>query len=255
MIRSIIRKLVPLPVRRGLRRMLRQEDRHLRLRAPGYRALRGVGIEIGALDHPAGVPEYCRVTYLDAITPEEAKRRFPEIDHSQLVRVDHVVDLDTDGLSLFPDNSQDFAIASHVIEHVANPARLVAEMTRVLRTGGRLVIAAPDRDFTFDRRRPLTPLDTLHKYYVHGRPPLGPDDYVDMITYVHPELAYRPAEQVKATLAHFYERREHLSVWTAAYFRDFLVASFSWAGVTMTPEYEVLSDANRLEYFGVWVRS
>ncbi len=255
MIRSTIRKFVPPPVRRRVRRILGLEDRFLRLRAPGYRALRGVGLEIGAFDQPSRVPGSCRVSYVDAITPEEAKRRFPEIDHSRLVHLDHVVDLDTDGLSIFPDNSQDFAIASHVIEHVANPARLVAEMARVLRSGGRLVIAAPDRDFTFDRRRPLTPLETLHRYYLHGRPPLGPDDYLDMITYVHPELADRPAEEVKGSLAQFHERREHLSVWTAASFRNFLVASFGWAEVTMTPEYEVLSDANRAEYFGVWVRS
>jgi SAM-dependent methyltransferase len=257
MIRALLHRHVSAAQRRRLRRWLTRlgfEHRFLRLRRRGYRTLRGTGFEIGAFEHPAPVPRRCRTAYVDVITPAQAKELFPEIDVSGLVPVDHLVDLDADGLKVFPDGSQDFAIACHVIEHVANPGRLIAEMVRVLRPGGRLVIAAPDRDYTFDRARPVTPIATLHHYFVEGRPPVGPQDYRDIIDHVHPELARAPAAEIDAALRQYHRRREHLSVWTAAGFREFLVAAFGWCGVEMIPEYESLSAENRFEYFGVWVR-
>lgn len=238
----------------GLLRRLGVRPIFLRLRDDGYALLRGEGVEIGAFEHPAKVPRGCRVRYADVLTPEQAAELFPEIDATRLVRPDLLVDLDADGLAAIPDGSLDFVIACHVIEHVANPGRLVAEMVRVTRPGGHVVIAAPDRDFTFDRRRVETPLATLERYYREGRPPVGPEDYREMIEAVHPELLGRGEAEMRVALASFHRRREHLSVWTAAGFREFLVASFGWCGAQMQPRYEVLSDRNRFEYFGVWRR-
>jgi len=56
------------------------------------------------------------------------------------------------------DASYDFVLASHVLEHVANPLRALAEWARVLRSDGLLVLVLPHRDATFDHRRPVTPL-------------------------------------------------------------------------------------------------
>lgn len=254
---KLFRAIVPQPVRRALRNAKAWagfEPRFLRLRRRGLRAVTGCGLEIGAFEHPAPVPRYCQVTYVDVISREEAQRRFPEIDPARLVQVDHLVDLDRDGLSLFPDGSQDFAIACHVIEHVANPGRFVAELVRVLRTGGRLIIAAPDREWTFDRARPLTSLAVLECYFSAGRAPVSPTDYQDILDYVHTEYAASRPEVREAELARYHQRREHLSVWTSESFREFLVAAFGWSKVRMTPEYEVFSKESRFEYFGVWIR-
>jgi SAM-dependent methyltransferase len=48
-----------------------------------------------------------------------------------------------DGTIALPDNSVDLAVALHVLHHVANVGHLVAEMGRVLRPGGRLLIREP----------------------------------------------------------------------------------------------------------------
>jgi SAM-dependent methyltransferase len=45
----------------------------------------------------------------------------------------------------FPDASFDLVISSECIEHTAHPERSVAEMLRVLRTGGMLVLTCPNR--------------------------------------------------------------------------------------------------------------
>ena len=238
----------------GLLRRLGWKRDFLRMRGGGYALLRGEGLEIGAFEHPARVPRGCRVRYADVITPAQAADLFPEIDAGKLVPLDYVVDLDADGLVAIASGSLDFVIACHVIEHVANPGRLLAEMVRVVKVGGHVIIAAPDRDFTFDRNRAETPLATLERYFRQGRAPVGPEDYREMIGAVHAELADAEPACVEEALKEFHRRREHLSVWTAAGFREFLIAAFGWCGSRMEKRYEVMSDRNRFEYFGVWER-
>jgi SAM-dependent methyltransferase len=70
----------------------------------------------------------------DAGAVEEGRRRGRNIVH---------VDLDRSPLP-FPDASFDGAILKDVLEHVLEPARLVAEVRRVLRDGGRAFASAPD---------------------------------------------------------------------------------------------------------------
>ena len=61
----------------------------------------------------------------------------------------------------FHDHSLDYVVASHVLEHVANPAAALAEWRRVTRPGGIIYLVVPDRRMTFDRTRPLTTVDHL----------------------------------------------------------------------------------------------
>ncbi len=61
----------------------------------------------------------------------------------------------------FHDHSLDYVIASHVLEHVANPIAALVECTRVLRPGGMLYLVFPDRRFTWEHQRALTPVSHL----------------------------------------------------------------------------------------------
>jgi len=65
---------------------------------------------------------------------------------------------DLNGLA---DGAYDFLLASHVIEHVANPLGALAEWSRVIRTDGTMVLVVPHKDGTFDHRRPVTRLEHL----------------------------------------------------------------------------------------------
>jgi SAM-dependent methyltransferase len=62
---------------------------------------------------------------------------------------------DLDGL---PSEGYDAVLASHVIEHLADPIRGLREWMRVLRPGGHLLLVVPHKERTHDRRRPVTPL-------------------------------------------------------------------------------------------------
>jgi SAM-dependent methyltransferase len=73
-------------------------------------------------------------------------------------------------LSKIPDESYDFVLASHVLEHLANPLRGLEEWKRVLRTGGAMVVIAPDRRATFDRRRPPTAFEHIEADFANRTP-------------------------------------------------------------------------------------
>jgi SAM-dependent methyltransferase len=58
-------------------------------------------------------------------------------------------------------DSYDVVLASHVLEHLANPLGALAEWSRIVRPGGRLLLIVPHRDGTFDHRRPVTSIEHL----------------------------------------------------------------------------------------------
>ena len=66
----------------------------------------------------------------------------------------------------FHDHSLDYVIASHVLEHVANPVAALAEWYRVVRPGGIIYFVVPDRAATFDHPRGLTTVDHLFDDFV-----------------------------------------------------------------------------------------
>ena len=68
-------------------------------------------------------------------------------------------------LKLIPDSSYECVLASHCLEHVANPLRALAEWKRILKNGGLLLLVLPHKDGTFDWRRPVTPLAHMIEDY------------------------------------------------------------------------------------------
>jgi SAM-dependent methyltransferase len=64
-------------------------------------------------------------------------------------------------LSGLANESYDFIISSHMIEHTANPLGALAAWKRVLRPGGTLVLLVPDKERTFDNKRATTTMEHL----------------------------------------------------------------------------------------------
>jgi SAM-dependent methyltransferase len=80
-------------------------------------------------------------------------------------------------LSEIPDNSYDFVLSSHMLEHTANPLRALQAWNRVLTTNGRLILIVPDPQWTFDHRRPVTTLAHLIEDFERST---GEDDLTHM---------------------------------------------------------------------------
>ena len=56
-------------------------------------------------------------------------------------------------------DSYDFVVASHVLEHVANPLRALQEWKRIVKPSGTILVVVPHRAGMFDHRRPFTTFD------------------------------------------------------------------------------------------------
>ena len=71
----------------------------------------------------------------------------------------HVVD-EADRLATFADDSVDFVVASHVVEHLEDPLEALEQMLRITRPGGVLLLVVPDgRVYSFDAGRPRTTVE------------------------------------------------------------------------------------------------
>jgi SAM-dependent methyltransferase len=126
----------------------------------------GDGIEIGALHQPLVVPDTARVKYVDRMKVAELRQQYPELVNTSLVEADIVDDAET--LATISDATQDFVIANHFIEHCQDPLLTFQNLLRVLKTGGILFMAVPDKRFTFDVDRPCTTLDHVLRDFSEG---------------------------------------------------------------------------------------
>jgi predicted SAM-dependent methyltransferase len=130
------------------------------------RYIAGTGVEIGALGTPLDLPPNAQALYVDRLSLEDLRNEYPEMAHREL-RAPDVID-DGEMLYKFDAGSLDFIIANHVLEHCENLLGTLAVHASKLRKGGRLFYAVPNRDYTFDRHRQVTPFEHLIDDYQHG---------------------------------------------------------------------------------------
>jgi predicted SAM-dependent methyltransferase len=186
----------------------------------GEQFLTGDGLEIGALHHPLPVPAAARVRYVDRLDEAGLRQQFPELAGQPLAPVD-IVD-DAERLATVQDRSQDFLIANHLLEHAPNPIAVLCRFLEVLKPGGNLYLAIPDKRGTFDRDRPLTPLDHLERDYREGPAWSYHDHLIEYATLVDRLTGHTRDQRVRDLAERDY--RIHFHVWTSDSFWEFLTA-------------------------------
>jgi SAM-dependent methyltransferase len=181
--------------------------------------LRGHGLEIGALQRKLRVPPECRVTYVDRMSLEELLQHYPEMARFELQRPDIIDDGETLG-TIVP-TSQDFIIANHFLEHCQNPIQTIENLLRVLKDGGVLYMAVPDKRYTFDNSRRLTTYAALEDTRKRGRRA----DIEDLYTEWAREVQHTPEESVSRLAKQLSSERYsiHFNVWTLDTLMNFLL--------------------------------
>lgn len=215
MIRFLV-KCLPRHLRRAS--MLRPRDLYTVRREVADRYISGQGIEIGALVHPLHVPEAARVRYVDRMDALALREQYPEMAEARMVDVDCIDNGET--LATFTDGSEDFVISNHVIEHMEDPLGAMENWLRVLKPGGVLYCALPDKRKTFDVRRPLTTLDHLLRDRLESPTASRHEHFLEYVTLVDNVPEPKAAEAAAAL-----QRRDysiHYHVWTAASFLEVL---------------------------------
>ena len=126
-----------------------------------------IGLEIGAANNPIVPPAVGTCRYVDYMSREALRERLKDYAFR-----DHLVDVDYiwSGSGSLADKVDgqmfDYAIASHVIEHVPNPVGWLGGIADVLQPGARFNLAIPDRRFTFDFSCPESTVGQLVEAYL-----------------------------------------------------------------------------------------
>ena len=126
------------------------------LHQPTLKLLRNLsGVELGAASHnPFGVNALNVAPDLNEEIYNESQRSMGEEPTP--------IDLKGHGASIpVADNSQDFVLSSHVLEHIPDPISAFVEWQRVIRPGGYVVMIVPQPDALFCDARPLSTYEIL----------------------------------------------------------------------------------------------
>ncbi|MCP4663079.1 MAG: methyltransferase domain-containing protein [bacterium] len=188
-----------------------EQDIHAKRNRIAEEHIKGAGIEIGALNDPVRVPAGANVRYVDRLSVEDLRRHYPELDAARFVDPDIITDGET--LDTIEDSSQDFVIANHLLEHCQNPLSAVENMLRVLRRNGILYITIPDKRYSHDAARPVTPYEHLVKDYTEGATGSRRRHFEEWVRYVDNVTdEFEAAQRVRHLMKIGYSI--HFHVWT-----------------------------------------
>ena len=124
----------------------------------------------------------------------------------------------------FKDNTWDFVINSHVLEHFFDPIKAINEWLRVIKPSGYLYMIIPHKERTFDRDREITPLSEI---IARHKGELKIQDYA------HNENSISQANETKYMLIKdtpilpgfeqlSEDNHQHWNVWTTESFLEFM---------------------------------
>ncbi len=112
------------------------------------------------------LPAGSLIRYVDRLPAQELRKQYPELAGQELAPVDIIDSGET--LATLPDGQEDFVIAAQFIEHCRNPVRALANMLRVVKDQGFILLTVPDKRYTFDKHRPITTHEHLLDECLNG---------------------------------------------------------------------------------------
>ena len=185
------------------------------------RFLRGAGLEVGALQRRLEVPDDCSVMYVDRLVLPDLLAHYPELRGQPLQEPDLIDDGET--LAKVQSGTQDFVIANHFLEHCENPIQTLSNFMRVLKGGGILYMAVPDKRFTFDIDRRVTAYSDLASTYREGGRRDRAHLYYEWAAYVNRATPTEVAAVATRLLAEGYSI--HFNVWRLSDLLEFVANS------------------------------
>jgi len=204
----------------------------------------GAGIEIGALHNPLPVTYEAIVRYVDRFDKPGLYKQYPELRQHNLVDVDFVDNGET--LLTFTEESQDFIIANHFLEHCEDPIATLKAFFRILRTGGVVFLALSDKRFTFDKNRQRTSLAHLIRDHLEGPATSRFDHFCEWPEFVEPHFGriYATEGEVKDRARELMNQNYsiHYHVWEPCDVYDLLRYCADEQGLPLNIEYFLSKD-------------
>jgi hypothetical protein len=149
-------------------------------------ATTGKGLEIGPSHNPL-MPKAAGfdVEILDYLDAEGLRRKYAAagVDLSAVEEVDYIADGRPLTEVIGERQRYDWIVASHVIEHVPDLVAFLIDCEALLKPGGSLVLAVPDKRCCFDILRPVSTVGQVLQAHVDGRKRPWPGVIFDDIAY------------------------------------------------------------------------
>lgn len=142
----------------------------------------GRGIEIGPLDNPLVSRVESKILYADHADQKTLQLKYQNnsrVDPKKIPAIDLVLSEQVNLQTCVNPESIDYIVASHVIEHVPNLVAFLKQTNSVLRDGGHLCLAVPDKRYTFDVFRRITFPDDVFDAEFQDRTRPSLDQVVD----------------------------------------------------------------------------
>jgi SAM-dependent methyltransferase len=165
------------------------------------------GLEIGPLDRPILSKVKYRVSYVDHASREDLIAKYKSSATAETLSPERIVPVDivwTPGKTLadcvLPGAKYDYCLASHVIEHVADPIGWLQQIASVLNDGGVVTLAVPDKERTFVSR-PADLIDACVRQITRPSP-LHVFDHITSVSQIGVELPPPSPAQIREAFAH-----------------------------------------------------
>lgn len=139
-------------------------------------------LEIGALANPVIAPDAAEVRYLDHMSTAGLHAKYagdPSVDKAAIVEVSYVWNGGAMSAAVADGRRFDLIVASQVFEHFADPVAWLADAHALLKPGGRIFLALPDKRFTFDIDRADTTLSQWVGWHLRRLERPGVDQVFD----------------------------------------------------------------------------
>ncbi|AFZ20919.1 class I SAM-dependent methyltransferase [Allocoleopsis franciscana] len=122
------------------------------------------GLEIGSCDLPTVPRKIGNCEFADFRSAEEMIRLW-NLPPETVMPVTYILKRDTK-IHLQIAKKFDYVVLCHVIEHIPNPIGYIEDLQKLLKPGGTILIACPDKRRTPDASRPSTTIEHLiNDYY------------------------------------------------------------------------------------------
>lgn len=157
----------------------------------------GHGLEIAPYFNPLVLKSEYRVDYADYVSTEELRIKAaanPGAVNSEVPAIDHVwIPGKSLKLCMPEGKSFDYAVASHVVEHVPNVIGWLNDILAVLKNGATLALCVPDKRFCMDHYRRETTMGEMIGAWLESRPIPTAAQVFDFLSQTFYDLGKRPA--------------------------------------------------------------
>ena len=187
--------------------------------------IKGTGLEVGAGSRPFPLPPGVKCFYGDKRDAQSLEKYFGDNKF-----IPDGTRIDAQSFQGIEEESLDFVISAHVIEHLEDPIGSIRNAIQCLKPGGIHLLVVPDRRHTFDRDRPGTPLSHVIQDAADGGKSTKAQAYEEHCRYIHTQWNPPIAEkELESTIQRLIEANfdTHFHCWTGDEFAQLLEYALS----------------------------